>query len=79
MTSPMNITRRRLALPLPRSHGFRSRHSAWCKRDGRRSVHSPSARRVHARYLISVPLLILAGGFCVPWLWKIIEYSPRPA
>jgi hypothetical protein len=31
----------------------------------------------HARYLISVPLLILGSGFCVPRLWQIIEHFPE--
>jgi len=32
---------------------------------------------VHARYLISVPLFILAEAFCLPRLWQLIDHFPK--
>jgi hypothetical protein len=82
MTSPMNITRRRLALL--------AAAVAWLPLAAfslaqTRSVDVPGAFSfwrdvsVHARYLISVPLFILGDAYCVPRLWRIIEYFPKAA
>ena len=76
----MNLTRRRLALL--------AAATAWLPLAAfslaqARSVDVPGALSfwrdvsVHARYLISVPLFILGDAFCVPRLWRIIEYFPK--